>query len=587
VSAAKTKTIQDIVDEVTKIKALYSTRDGNATAYHDMYFMNDSQTLSDHDANDVKETISPSARNAVAGVHRLLKTSEPQFKATSQTGNSDQIGNACKAIYKASCKLLPTSVHSDACLGAPLFGMVTMKIEAVDDLLKLGLNGAIQARLQDIRLQTPFLITSIPANQSYPLFGKFGLRAHVHSYLTTVGDVRENFGDIALPDRDDEAEIITLNEYYDAVYYGAYVEGENVPVTPKAFGAHGLKRIPIVCTLAGGSSLFSKPEEQIMPFLFAMNTGGWWKRENQTFTTLFTSMFERGTGPLFAVDPTSLDGGQEVVVNWSGVFRYILAKVQPINDKAFDENLLNVKGLLDAVAGESMIFQQTLGQNLTGTNSFSSLAMLSQSGKLPLVDYQEAVSKALEEVFVIGLRRMKDEGIKYTVSKNITPVLNPQDIPDDLVLECTLEPNLPQDQMKNAQVAMNLGDAVSTEWKRTNLLQVNDNDEMTEQIWTEKAAQTIFAQLIQSPQFIQQFMQMIAGLQNPQGGATQPGGTAQPGALPQANLPAQQPPEQPMPPANSEQPTIQGGPQAAMAGMPANPATEPQMPGQPGGMNGG
>jgi hypothetical protein len=213
--------------------------------------------------------------------------------------------------------------------------------------------------------------------------------------------------------------------------------------------------------------------------------------------------------------------------------------------------------------------------------------MLSQSGKLPLVDYQEAVSKALEEVFVIGLRRMKDEGIKYTVSKNITPVLNPQDIPDDLVLECTLEPNLPQDQMKNAQVAMNLGDAVSTEWKRTNLLQVNDNDEMTEQIWTEKAAQTIFAQLIQSPQFIQQFMQMIAGLQNPQGGATQPGGTAQPGALPQANLPAQQPPEQPMPPANSEQPTIQGGPQAAMAGMPANPATEPQMPGQPGGMNGG
>ena len=205
--------------------------------------------------------------------------------------------------------------------------------------------------------------------------------------------------------------------------------------------------------------------------------------------------------------------------------------------------------------------------------------MLSQVGKLPIIDQQEAVSKAIEEAMMISLRRMKDESIPFEGVKSQTPLLNPQDIPDDMALECTLEPNLPQDQVKNSQIANGLGDTVSTEWKRKELLQVNDSDAMTKQIWTEKASNQLFYQLVNNPSFIQKFLSIFTQLNNP----TQVPNSQVPKQLPpdQQTAPASPNPPAPMPPANTlSTPQQVGGPQAAAAGGGNMPAVEPQQPGQ-------
>lgn len=581
--ANSAKTIGDIQTEDDDIITLYSTRDSMFSAFHDMYFMQNSEgdsSLNDHDASDVKQTISPSARNDVVGVHRLLKTSDPRFKATSQTGDTDKLVKASDEIYGASCELLPTSVHSDATLSAVLFGMVTIRTEMVDDLLALDLDPVIKTRLQDIRMRTPVLFTAISAQQSYPKFGKYGMIAFVRQYDTTAGELREEWGPQAVPNHAKDTEQLTVRDHTDGTYRAVYVKGESDPVEPKAFGPHGLKRIPIVCTLAGGSGLFFKPEETLMPFLYAKWQGQWWRRETLLYTTLFTSMFERGTGPLVSIDPTSLDENQQVMVNWSGALRYITGKAQLIDDKAFDDNLVRAKSLLDNVGDDSTIYKQALGAEIGNGNApFSAVAMLSQSGKLPIIDQQEAVSKAIEEAMMISLRRMKDESIPFEGVKSQTPLLNPQDIPDDMALECTLEPNLPQDQVKNSQIANGLGDTVSTEWKRKELLQVNDSDAMTKQIWTEKASNQLFYQLVNNPSFIQKFLSIFTQLNNP----TQVPNSQVPKQLPpdQQTAPASPNPPAPMPPANTlSTPQQVGGPQAAAAGGAIMPAVEPQQPGQ-------
>lgn len=463
----------------------FTARNSDFSGYEEMYFMDDASGMnkSNRDASTIKETLSPSANNEVKGMHRLLKTSVPRFTMKGKGTNNDLIEKGLSEVVAVSAETKQARIEHDVGLSSILYGMATLSITFIDDLLDTELNDVDRTRLEELRLKTPALLECIPAPESFPKWGKWGLREHLRVYSTTVEEVQERWGEDVLPKLKRD-EVVIEYDNYGPEFRTVWIKSDDKE--PIFHEAHGLKRLPISVKMAGGSSLFRKPERQLQPFLYGKHKGELLKRENLLLTTLFTSIFERGTGPLIQIDPDDLDKSGQIQVKYAGALRYIVSKgAKLLNDKAFDSDLLQAKAVLDSLSAEATLYKQTLGQNLPGESTFSALSQLSQSGQLPTVDPKECASAVFRDAGLAILQRIKDDGMH-------NEQIPPSTIPDVVDLECAYEIKLPQDTLRNANVAAKLGDKVSSKWLHENLLQIDDSNAMQMEIWSEQYAALLF-----------------------------------------------------------------------------------------------
>jgi len=211
---------------------------------------------------------------------------------------------------------------------------------------------------------------------------------------------------------------------------------------------------------------------------------------------------------------------------------------------------------------ESTLYPQALGAPIEGDSTFSELALLSQSGRLPLISTQRRGGWGISQLMEMCLAMMKASG---TGVKAPYIDLNASDIPEYVQIETKLDVKLPQDKLQQANIAVMLtqGDnpVVSNEWSRKEILNIPQSGNMDRQIWTERAAnmmyQTWVEQQLQQQQMAQQ-AQMAGGMP----GQMQPGQNGQ-GA---EQLPAQEMQAGPMMPEGQGQ-QIQGGLPPQMGGM--------------------
>lgn len=509
--------VQISIDEFQKRRkrhdrliASFSELHDNFDEYEDIYFMDsiDELSTSAWDKDDIKTTTSSSGRNKVVGEQRLLKTSQLRFVGESKEGSIDnnKLEDFLRQCWQVSGELKRASLLSDMSLSAALYGPVIVTVESVADLITITRDEYDKALLEEIARRTPLLFSAIPATQSFPTFGPYGLRSHLREYESTAEEIKQRWGDDLLPGADWFKEY-TVRDEYGPKYRVVYLKENDKPLYAKE---HGMKRIPIAVSYAGGSSLFTDPDKQLQSFLYAANKGELHKRENLALTTFFTSLNARGAGPLFAIPEDELGPDGQIYVNHAGAFRYVVGNVKMIDDKAYDKNMLEAINLLGSLMDESTMYSQTLGESLGGNKPFSSLALLSRSGQLPLQDPIEAITRCVKDISRIGLDWVRNEGLE-------SDIINPQDIPEDIRLTVRLSPKLPQDDLKNAQVAAQIGDKVSDEWIHTNLLQIDDSDKMQKDIFKEQAYKAIFANMLQDPNFMMQMVAAVTG----QGGQPQ------------------------------------------------------------------
>jgi hypothetical protein len=529
-----------------------------------IYFMEmDKKTPPGVDKNDMKFTASPSGRNQVQGATRLMTATEPIFKvAKSDTVTqemSTKIEDACKAIWRASSSVRNAKVHVDLARSALLHSDIHLFTEWVPDLIAAAPEGWQKKRLENILKRTPALFRAITPLEGFPLFGAYGLDGYLWQSEIMGRKLINKYGDLAGVS-DDKS--YTFNYWVDPENSGYWIEGKDAI----DFGLHNMEEMNVVVALADGSDLFHDEDKKRHPFLYALWKGGLWNRENLALTAFFTSLFMRGPGPLVGIE--GADEGA-IDVEYAGGVRYIRAgsAMRVLDDKAADEIFSKALEMLSNLVDDSTIYKQAFGQPLGGNAPFSSVALLSQAGRLPLTDPTEKIQGVIADACSILLRRIKKEN-------PVSDLIKGSDIPEDFDLSVTLELDLPQDTFKNGQLANQLRGWLPDEWIWQNMLQITDPDKVHFDAWTEQAGAQMFMAMVKT--FIEQQM---AASRPPQigggGGATPPGAPPSeppqgpPGATPEA------------PPADAV--TTPGGSAAAMAGGEAIPQTEPgtpQMPGQ-------
>ncbi len=538
------------------VKSLYYERNNLFVKYEDAYFMRgiSKPKSSGVDGNDWIVTASPGGRDKVTGLKRILDTSEIHIKVKDKgeaAQASDKIEAALKTILKVSGEYRMARVERDTNLASILYGPVVLSADSVDDIIAAkdgeDVNQYVKKQLKAIRKRTPFLIDTINPKESYPEWGKYGMVGHLHEHTMKGMEIKEQFGaDIDLEDSKD----YTVSDFFH--YDKRLVEAGSKTLFAGTWMTDGVATLPIFVRYAGGSTLFTKPEEQLESFLYAY-VQGWYKNESLYWTNVFTRMYTQGLpGPTLIREP---DDTSDITVDYRGGIKIITAKGRLENIPIVDGDVIQLKNLMDDQAGKSTIQEQTIGGADTGS-TFSSYVMQVNAGKLPAVDPTEAQKWCYRDLFLHILQRIKTEGID-------NELIDPEDIPDDIDIEVTLEPDLQQDDLRNAQIVAQLKNAganVSDEWINTNLLKIADSIGMFQQKTKEDIRKAVVANVIQNPEIMQQFTAAAMGQ-----------GQQQPPPSPQGEVPGQIPPGYHQMPdgsvmPDSEMPTQPGQPN--MEGMP-------------------
>lgn len=550
------KELTEITTRAKNLEAAFLKRNDLFKRYREMFFMDNIERPSSGnvDRRDWKLTASPSARNEVIGMKRLLDTSDLHVKVL-ENGNaskkSDQIELALKRMLDASGEGKGARVESDAMLSAVLYGPVVLGAEALQDVLAMKkLPEYKRKHFEKINRKTPFIIKAINPEEHYAEIDEGLVILSQWKYKLTGAKVKSRF-DVKANDLQE----YDVRDIFTPEYHIITIDGVGTVFAKP----HGLGCVPVVVSFAGGTELFHTPEEQLNSFLYAKAKGELDKRENMILTALFTQLNQRGLlGTMYWIDPT--DAPDNITIDYQNGVMFAKGKVSAQNDKVIDPIVFQIKAMLDDLSGQSTIYKQTLGENINA-GTFSSLAMLSSAGKLPMVDPQRALQNAFKDIFIHILYRIKTEGIENELIK-------PADIPDNLDIDVTFEPKLPQDNLRNSQMAVNLGDLVSDEWKLTNLLQEGDAAAMQRQVAKEKIFKSMLARAAEDPQspIMQQLMGMVFG------GLMGGGPQQQPQPMPQPE--PQQPQTPNMQPGYQNSP-MQGQPGAEGVGM-VDPMVSPQ-----------
>jgi len=580
------KTINEAVEHAGDLVRDYQNQKDLMDEMDKMYFMewDDKPT-----GKEYKFTTSPSARNALIGAIRLMTSTEPNFNVPFDTNKkeakaiSEKIEMLCKTIWYQSGRFKGVPLEQPAIEGLLRYGMMVLAIYDTEDLQKLwdkkGASKAQKNQIQRLVNSTPYLIEAFDPKSVYPEWGRFGLNSVYREVEMTIAEVVEQFGNKAVYNvlGQTEGELnqrVTYADYWDLTKHMAWISS-NVSGKPTLAGEpildeeHDLPCIPIVVQTSEGSYMDVEREYQALPFLYAVQKSGMWERQNLELTYMYTNLFHIASNPTF-VHKTVGDG--ELVADYQTPGGRIVIKpgeeFGQLQKDVINNDQLEGLRIADDLVERSTIHNQALGGmgGLGSNTAFSTVSLLHQAGRLPLVAPQKrggwGIGSAMEKVFEM----IKDKKKKRkAITREGMYEFDPKEIPDDLIIECKLEVDLPQDTLSQANIAQMLTAAglTSREWAQENLLNIGQSEEMQKQIFDEKAMELKYQQTLQQwamqeqmqmqqqmqqgqqmpPEMQQQLAQQQQGQQQRKPQGPPPAMMAQRGLIP-----AQRPGTQPVPP---------------------------------------
>ena len=476
------------------------------------------------------------------------------------------------------------------------YGMSVMAIYDTNDLMTMfGKSGSKAQKRQVERVvgRTPYLIEVWDPKSVYPQWGRFGLNAVYRTVTMSVAEIRQQFGIDKVPELADvdEAELYQYADYWDLDVHMAWIGSGSestsmVSGTPLVNEEHQLPCIPIVVQTSEGSYLDER-QYQAIPFLYAVDKGNLWERQNLIYTYGFTNLYRMAMNPTY-----QSDAGEEAAITVDtsvagGIVRTPPGHgLKPLEKDVWNKDLQIGMDLASKMIEDSTIFRQALGQPMGSQASYSMVSLLHQAGRLPLTAPQKRGGWGIAAVMETIMEMWKDKAenggnkMRKALGRSGTIELDVSEIPDDLLIEAKLDVALPQDMMQQSTIAAQLKGLASDSWIRENLLNEGQSDEMTKQIWTEQAMQAMYQQEVQT---MLQKAQMQAQMEAQQQMAAMQGqGMGQSGMMGGMPQGGQMPPDQ----MGGQNPGQPGGPMAgamrAQAGMvpTGRPGTQPMPAGQ-------
>jgi len=483
---------REIQDEALDLESQHVGRTELFNEMEEMYFLEpaDKGKLG-RLGDNTKVTISPDPANQLDGAVRLMTATDPKFKVSQEIPDRDNIEDFADAMWRGSGRISGIPAHYDAILSALLYGETHMGVTSMRKMAEFTKDKVNARMAQQAMMQTPYMFPVWSPRDCYARYGRLGLTGHLRKTSMSVRDLRYDWGeqvDSVLGHKNNRDKV-DYYEWWDTEYQAAWVGGCASPILCKP---HDLAFLPIVhCLTEGSSALFSDTSKQLRPFLYKVAKSGLWKRDNLLMTVFFTIIFGIGGNPMYKFRSPS---GRQYDVDWSqpgGVINLGQGEeFDSLIKNAIDPSIIQGKQMIDEKMADSTMYKQALGQPLGGSSPYSLVALLSQSGRLPLVSPQQRLGWMIARAMWVAFMWMKEEGKTKAKSGKYGKAIefDPAAIGDDFDIDVELDIKLPQDQLGLANVANLLTQSglVSQEWIRSEVLNIGNNEKMSESVLRER-----------------------------------------------------------------------------------------------------
>jgi len=495
--------IEVIMSKAEELKSRYAERDELYDELEQMTFLDWSEKASTQaKAPNVKITISPDARNQFLAAVQLMSATEPKFRvpeAKNMVGDESKIEKFVQSLWTETNKIAGTSLLYDLIFSAMLYGESHLAVTDMNDYVgyfkKRG--KAYERRAKRAAAKSPFMFKAFNPHECYTDFDDLGLTSHYRRVEATAKKVAGEWGQAgikATKDMQDQDKLV-YNEWWDLEKHCVWLDEGGVVLDIE----HDLPFIPIETAITDGSQkLFSKISYQRQPFLYGVAKSGLWDRQNLTLSALYTLIFAVGFSPLFAY--TRNHPGKELEVDFSKPFNVInLDQGEGLSSLArnlIDPAVMEGMNIANSLVEDSTIYRTARGQTVGANAAYSTHALLTQAGRLPLITPQRRIEWLLSQTMEKCMERLADGA---GTNSAIERMLDGVELSTDTNIETALDVRLPQDKLQAANIATSLKAAgiVSDEWIMSGLLQIEQPEDMRKQIMRERFVELQFQQFVQ------------------------------------------------------------------------------------------
>lgn len=513
------------------------------------------------DQNSLRYTTSPEARNAWLGALRILSSTEPIISVPRNNNDlqvnavADQIEKICKGIWYQSGRLAQRPVHYDLLNSLLRYDEYHLAIKDTQDMLDQSKDSAKSPaekhRLEKLAASTPYVFEAMDVKNGYWERDSLGLTAYYRRTPLTYAQAVNLFGVDALEksgvDKSTrQTDLVWHHDFWDLSVHFSWIDRfgelrthEHLLIGSEDDGKHGLPYIPIVCQVAEASTLETEHKYQRQPLLYGAWKGSLWERMNLLYTIIYSNLFAVASNPLYVHEQSV--PGSEITVDYTVVGGITKVppgdRLTPMQRDVINEDIEKALGLAEQKFAESTVYKQTLGGSSGGDNqSFSTISLMAQTGRLPLTNYQRCGGWGIGTAFEVMFDLMKDNGKKRTLTYLEGKLdIDPKNIPDNLIIDVKLDADLPQDKLQQANVGSMLkqNGLASDAWIREHILNIGQSEDMTREIQEEMFVAKMFEEGLfnemrkeiaaeeqqkaqeQAQQAIQQFVQQQQAKQRP------------------------------------------------------------------------
>lgn len=469
---------------------------------------------------ELKFTTSPEARNAWLGALRILSSTEPIISVPRNNNDlevnavADQIEKICKGIWYQSGRLAQRPVHYDLLNSLLRYDEYHLAIKNTQDMLDQSKDSAKSPaekhRLEKLANSTPYVFEAMDVKNGYWERDSLGLTAYYRRTPLTYAQAVNLFGVDALEKSEidkstRQTDLVWHHDFWDLSVHFSWIDRfgelrthEHLLVGSEDDGKHGLPYIPIVCQVAEASTLETEHKYQRQPLLYGAWKGSLWERMNLLYTIIYSNLFAVASNPMYIHEQGVPGSSVEIDYTVVGGMTNVPPgdKLVPMQRDVINQDIEKALGLAEAKFSESTIYKQTLGGTSGAENeSFSTISLMAQTGRLPLTNYQRCGGWGIGTAFEIMFDLMKDNGKPRTLSYLQGKLdIDPKMIPDNLIIDVKLDADLPQDKLQQANVGSMLkqNQLASDAWIREHILNIGQSEDMTREIMEEMFTAKMF-----------------------------------------------------------------------------------------------
>ncbi len=445
----------------------------------------------------IKDTISPDARNAEDGAFRLLAAADPIFTVPTETNDpslakdASLLERAARRIWEQAGQITLRPRHYDAIRSGLHYGEVHILVHSVKALVDLQKGGTgTRKRAEQALQRTPVLFEIVNPREGHAQWGLFGLTAYYSKRTMTASEIRARFP-LALAGKK-STDAVFIHDYWSLDWHCVWCDEDLEPYVAEP-NVDAI--IPVAAVLCEGGRLFyiDGVDNSRQPFLYTVMKSSLWKRLNLFLTVMNSQVFYVGSKPLLVYEgsaetPPLVDRSEGAMVMVKPG-----EKIYPLAEKILDPALVQMLQIVDAKFEQSTIYKSALGGMLGAGTAYSTVALMSQQGRLPLIVYQRMLSMAIAEAMRLAFAIAKRDKTGVTAGgENGLVKLDWDRIPDYFDLKATLEIDQATDDRVNSQVAAEgiKSGLWSKRYGREKYARIGQSDTMDDEITQEQIADT-------------------------------------------------------------------------------------------------